>query len=37
MCARENYRMRVEDLGNPNAVPVPKDKYDELRLKSIAG
>jgi hypothetical protein len=29
--------MRVEDLGNPNAVAVPKHEYDELRLKSIAG
>jgi MFS family permease len=37
LCARENYRMRVEDLGNPSAVPVPKDEYNKLRLKSIAG
>jgi MFS family permease len=36
LCARENYRVRVEDLGDPNAVPVPKEEYDRLREKSIA-
>jgi MFS family permease len=34
--ARENSRMRVEDLGNPNAVPIPKEEYERLRAKSIA-
>jgi len=33
---RETYRLRVEDLGNPNAVPLPKEEYERLRAKSIA-
>jgi MFS family permease len=34
---KENYRTRTEDLGNPNAVPVSKEEYFQLRAKSIAG
>jgi MFS family permease len=34
--SRETYRLRVEDLGNPNAVPIPKEEYERLRAKSIA-
>ena len=34
--ARETYRTHMNDLGNPNAVPVPKDEYDRLRAKAIA-
>jgi hypothetical protein len=34
--ARENYRMKSSDLGDPNAVPVGKEEYDRLRAKSIA-
>jgi MFS family permease len=33
---RETYRLRVEDLGNPTAVPIPKEEYERLRAKSIA-
>jgi MFS family permease len=33
--AKETYRIRTEDLGNPNAVPVPKEEYFRLRAKSI--
>ena len=29
--ARETYRVHMNDLGNPNAVPVPKAEYDRLR------
>jgi len=32
--ARETYRIRLNDLGNPDAVPVPKDEYDRLRALS---
>ena len=32
--ARETYRLRLNDLGNPDAVPVPKDEYDRLRAQS---
>jgi MFS family permease len=34
--ARETYRIHLNDLGNPNAVPVDKDTYDRLRAQSIA-
>jgi MFS family permease len=32
--ARETYRLRLNDLGNPNAAPLPKDEYDRLRARS---
>ncbi|MGO3741277.1 MFS transporter [Kerstersia sp.] len=34
--ARETYRIRSQDLGDPNAKPVPKDEYDRLRAAAIA-
>jgi MFS family permease len=34
--ARETYRVHLNDLGNPNAVPVPKPEYDRLREQSVA-
>ena len=34
--ARETYRIHLNDLGNPSAVPVPKEEYDRLRAKTIA-
>jgi len=33
--ARETYRVRMQDLGNANAVPVPKAEYDRLRSESM--
>ena len=33
--ARETYRVHMNDLGNPEAVPVPKAEYDRLRLQTI--
>ncbi|MBB3219301.1 MFS transporter [Pseudoduganella umbonata] len=36
MSARETYRVRMEDLGNPDAVPMPKDEYLRLRKASAA-
>jgi MFS family permease len=36
LSSRETYRIRMEDLGNPGAVPVPKAEYDRLREQSIA-
>jgi MFS family permease len=35
--ARETYRIHMVDLGNPDAVPVPKKVYDTARDKLIAG
>ena len=29
--ARETYRVHMNDLGNPDAVPVPKAEYDRAR------
>ncbi len=34
--ARETYRVHMNDLGNPNAVPVPKAEYDRLRAAAIS-
>ncbi len=34
--ARETHRVRLEHLGDPNAVPVPKDEFDRIRAEVIA-
>ena len=34
--ARETYRIHLNDLGNPAAVPVDKEQYDRLREQAIA-
>ena len=34
--ARETYRVHMNDLGNPNATPVPKAEYDRLREQTIS-
>ena len=34
--ARETYRIHLNDLGDPNAVPVPKRDYDQLREQTLA-
>ncbi len=34
--ARETYRVHMNDLGDPAAVPVPKPEYDRLREQAIA-
>ena len=34
--ARETYRVHMNDLGNPDAAPVPKGDYDRLRGEAIA-
>jgi MFS family permease len=34
--ARETYRLRMHDLGDPNAVPMDKHEYDTLRKQTIA-
>jgi MFS family permease len=34
--ARETYRIHLNDLGNPNAVPVPKPEYDRMREQTLA-
>src|SRR4051794_424581 len=33
--ARETYRIHIKDLGQPGAVPVPKDEYNRLRAQSL--
>lgn len=33
--ARETYRVHMNDLGNPEAVPVPKAEYDRMRSHSV--
>ena len=35
--ARETYRVRLSDLGNPNAVPIPKEQYEQLRDQTLDG
>ncbi|MES2259525.1 MAG: MFS transporter [Pseudomonadota bacterium] len=35
--SRETYRIRMSDLGNPDAVPVAKEEYERLRTQSVAG
>jgi len=35
--ARETYRIHLNDLGEPNAVPVEKAVYDQLRAASPSG
>ena len=34
--AKETYRVHLNDLGNPDAKPVPKDEYDRMREEAIA-
>ncbi len=34
--ARETYRVHMNDLGNPNAVPVPKQEYDRMREQTLS-
>jgi MFS family permease len=34
--ARETYRVHMNDLGNKNAVPVPKPEYERLRAQTLA-
>jgi MFS family permease len=34
--ARETYRIHLNDLGDPNAVPVDKSEYDRLRGDTLA-
>jgi MFS family permease len=33
--ARETYRVHMNDLGDPDAVPVPKPEYDRIRAQTI--
>lgn len=34
--ARETYRVHMNDLGDPNAIPVLKPEYDQIRALAIA-
>jgi MFS family permease len=35
--ARETYRVHLNDLGDPNAQPVPKPEYDRMREQTLSG
>ena len=35
--ARETYRVHMNDLGNPDAVPVPKADYERMRAQAASG
>src|SRR3978361_1926653 len=35
--ARETYRIHLNDLGEPNAVPVDKATYDRMRIRATSG
>ncbi|MDB5856496.1 MAG: transporter [Ramlibacter sp.] len=35
--ARETHRVHLNDLGNKDAVPVPREQYDRLREQAMAG
>ena len=37
LSARETYRVHLNDLGKPDAVPVPKPEYDRMRAQTLAG
>jgi MFS family permease len=36
MSARETYRLRISDLGHPDAVPMSQEEYDRMRTASLA-
>jgi MFS family permease len=36
LSARETYRIHLNDLGNRDAIPVPKQEYDRMREQTIA-
>ena len=35
--ARETYRVNINDLGNPDAVPMPKADYERRRAEVVSG
>ncbi len=35
--ARETYRIKISDLGKPDAVPMPKADYERLRAQAVSG
>jgi MFS family permease len=35
--ARETYRININDLGNPRAVPMPKADYERMRAQTAGG
>ena len=37
LSARETYRLHLNDLGHPNAVPVSKPEYDRIRARTLSG
>ena len=37
LSARETYRIRMEELGQPGALPVDRPLYDQMRAQTLAG
>jgi hypothetical protein len=37
LTARETYRISINDLGNPDAVPMAKADYERMRAQAAAG
>ena len=37
LSARETYRIRLKDLGDPRAIPVDKREYDRMRMQAASG
>ena len=37
LSARETYRIRLKDLGDPRAIPVDKRDYDRMRMQAASG
>jgi hypothetical protein len=35
--ARETYRININDLGNPDAVPMAKADYERMRAQTASG
>jgi hypothetical protein len=35
--ARETYRININDLGNPDAVPMAKADYERMRTQAASG
>jgi len=33
--SQETFRIHMNDLGNPNAVPIPKEEYDRIRKTGV--
>jgi hypothetical protein len=37
MSARETFRVHLNDLGDPRAIPIAKPEYDRMRAQTLSG